>query len=402
MDLLEYQAKKLFQRVGIPVLPSQPLSSASELKSLQIPYPVVLKSQVMASGRAKLGGVKFVSNTIDAIAACQSIFSLAIEKEYPKVVLAESRYNTQKEVFLAIMLDYKLKKPVIFGSAQGGINIEELLTSLVCCPVEDEYSPFYGRRLAKTMGLKGKTINAVSNIIDKMYQLFIEQDLDMIEINPLGINQDGAVMALDGKIRVNDYGLPRHPELLDLIKPIQSSETYQDIYSSLDKSFYSQINVNNDGNTALISASIDKAIFTINNTSKIIKKDDVNSCFIIEDAYNKITSEQINKIFYQIIKRNNITKVLVDLPLEHQFNYRLIQVISKHYPSDFSHWSNKNEERGDRPTGTRFQNIQSNQNKSSFALRKIDWMIKTKGDKLNNQFSNLPITIINIIGDKIS
>ena len=110
MDLLEYQAKKLFQRVGIPVLPSQPLSSASELKSLQIPYPVVLKSQVMASGRAKLGGVKFVSNTIDAIAACQSIFSLAIEKEYPKVVLAESRYNTQKEVFLAIMLDYKLKK----------------------------------------------------------------------------------------------------------------------------------------------------------------------------------------------------------------------------------------------------------------------------------------------------
>lgn len=399
MDLLEYQAKKLFKQVGIPVLPSQPLSSASELKSLQIPYPVVLKSQVMASGRAKLGGVKFVNNTIDAIAACQAIFSLAIDKEYPKVILAESRYNAQKEVFLAIMLDYKLKKPVIFGSAQGGINIEELLSHLVYCPVEDEYSPFYGRRLAKKMGLKGKTINAVSGIIDKMYRLFIEQDLDMIEINPLGINQDGAVMALDGKIRVNDYGLPRHLELLELIKPLQD-ENHN--LNSFKKSFFSNILINENGKTALISASIDKAIFTINNSFKYLEKDDINTCFILEQPFHKISSEQINNIFYKIIKNNKITKVLVDLPLEHQFNYRLMQIISKHYPSDFSQWSNRNEERGDRPTGTRFQETESTIKASSLALRPIDWIIKTKGDKLTSQFNNSPITIINIIGEKFS
>ncbi|AFZ46233.1 succinyl-CoA synthetase (ADP-forming) beta subunit [Cyanobacterium stanieri PCC 7202] len=402
MDLLEYQAKKLFKQVGIPVLPSQPLSSASELKNLQIPYPVVLKSQVMASGRAKLGGVKFVNNTIDAIAACQAIFSLAIDQEYPKVILAESRYNAQKEVFLAIMLDYKLKKPVIFGSAQGGINIEELLTNLVYCPVEDEYSPFYGRRLAKKMGLKGKTINAVSGIIDKMYRLFVEQDLDMIEINPLGINHDGAVMALDGKIRVNNYGLPRHLELLELIKSLQDDHHTEETLSSLKQSFFSEININNDGKTALISASIDKAIFTINNSAKYLDKTDINTCFIMEEPFNQITSEQINTIFYKIIKNTKINKVLVDLPLEHQFNYRLTQIISKHYPSNFSQWSNRNEERGDRPTGTRFQQTESTINTSSFALRKIDWIIKTKGDKLTSQFNSLPITIINIIGEKFS
>ncbi|MBE9221070.1 acetate--CoA ligase family protein [Cyanobacterium stanieri LEGE 03274] len=397
MDLLEYQAKKLFNQVGIPVLPSQPLSSASELKNLQIPYPVVLKSQVMASGRAKLGGVKFVNNTIDAIAACQSIFSLAIEKEYPKVILAESRYNAQKEIFLAIMLDYKLKKPVIFGSGQGGINIEELLNNLVYCPIKDEYSPFYGRRLAKKMGLQGKTINAVTNIINKMYRLFIDQDLDMIEINPLGINHDGAVMALDGKIRVNDYGLLRHPELSELIKPIQDSSPHQSINYSPNNSLFSQFNINTHQKTALISASIDKAIFSINNSQNIISNDTINTCFILEKPCNQITSEDINEIFYKIIKSETINKVLVDLPLEYQFNYSLIQVISKHYPTDFSHWSNKNDERGDRPTGTRFEIRESNKNKTSFALRKIDWIIKTKGDKLNNQINNLPITIINII-----
>ena len=79
MDLLEYQAKQLFQQVGIPVLPSQSICNTSELKDLHIPYPIVLKSQVRASGRAKVGGVKFVENTIDAIAAADSVKNFAIQ-----------------------------------------------------------------------------------------------------------------------------------------------------------------------------------------------------------------------------------------------------------------------------------------------------------------------------------
>ena len=71
MDLLEYQAKELFHRVGIPILPSQPIANLSEIKRLHIPYPVVLKSQVRSGGRGKAGGIRFVENTIDAIAAAR-------------------------------------------------------------------------------------------------------------------------------------------------------------------------------------------------------------------------------------------------------------------------------------------------------------------------------------------
>merc|ERR1712178_539671 len=93
--------KELFHQVGIPVLPSQPIAKLSELKHLHIPYPVVLKSQVHSGGRGRAGGIRFVQNTIDAVAAAQAIFSLPILKEYPEVIRAEARYDAQEEFFLS-------------------------------------------------------------------------------------------------------------------------------------------------------------------------------------------------------------------------------------------------------------------------------------------------------------
>jgi len=95
MDLLEYQAKEWFREMGIPVLPSQRIDRPSDLKGLKIPYPVVLKSQVR-SGRGRAGGVKFVENTIDAIAAAQTFFT-ADPREFPEVLLAEAKYNADRE-----------------------------------------------------------------------------------------------------------------------------------------------------------------------------------------------------------------------------------------------------------------------------------------------------------------
>jgi succinyl-CoA synthetase beta subunit len=213
MDLLEYQAKELFKQVGIPILPSQTLQTTNELKRLQLPYPLVLKSQVRAGGRGKAGGIRFVENTIDAIAAASAIFHLPIADEYPEVILAESRYDSQAEIFLAIVLDYQRQCPVLMGSSQGGIDVETLLAQMQTVSVRESYSPYLARRLAVKMGLTGPLISKVSEIITKMNDLFTRYDLDVIEINPLGVNADGAVMALDGKITVNDKAIARHPEL---------------------------------------------------------------------------------------------------------------------------------------------------------------------------------------------
>ena len=218
MDLLEYQAKELFNEIGIPVLPSQTINDARELKRLQIPYPVVLKSQVYVGGRGKAGGIRFVENTIDAIAAARTIFNLPILGQYPQVLLAEARYNPKQEFFLAVVLDYQLQRPVLLGSAQGGINVEVLLENIQKVVIEDEFSSFYARRLVIKMGLQGVLIQSVSTIVEKMYDLFIHKDLDLIEINPLGVSADGELMALDGKITVNDNALERHPSLVALGK----------------------------------------------------------------------------------------------------------------------------------------------------------------------------------------
>ncbi len=219
MDLLEYQAKEIFAQVGIPILPSQPIHEPGGLKRLNIPYPIVLKSQVRAGGRGKAGGVKFVANTIDAIAAAHAIFHLPIAGEYPEVILAEARYNPQQEIFLAILLDYHLQRPVLLGASQGGMDVDSLLATMQKVVIEERFSPYLCRQLAVSMGLRGSLIESISQILEKMYSLFVSKDLDIIEINPLGINEAGEVMALDGKISVNDAALARHLDLLALTPP---------------------------------------------------------------------------------------------------------------------------------------------------------------------------------------
>jgi succinyl-CoA synthetase beta subunit len=213
MDLLEYQAKELFRQVDIPVLPSQRIDRPTDLKTLQIPYPVVLKSQVSVGSRGKAGGIRFVENTIDAIAAARTIFNLPILGEYPQVLLAEAKYNTSQEFYLAIAIDRLACRPILLGSSDGGMNIHAVLNQIQQVVVDGEFSPFYARRLALKMGLQGDLMLAVSEIIEKMYVLMQSQDLDLVEINPLGVDREGAVMALDGKISVNHHAMGRHPNL---------------------------------------------------------------------------------------------------------------------------------------------------------------------------------------------
>ena len=216
MDLLEYQAKELFRSVGIPVLVSQKIERIQDLKQLTIPYPVVLKSQVYIGGRGRLGGVRFVDNTIDAIAAAQMLFQLPLMGEIPKLLLAEAKFPTAQEFYLAVTLNRSLRRLVLLGSMQGGAQVRSAIDAAHQVVVEGEFSAFYARRLALDMGLSGSLMITVSAVIEKMYYLLVEKDLDLVEINPLGIGPTGDVMALDGKISVNDGALGRHPDLAEL------------------------------------------------------------------------------------------------------------------------------------------------------------------------------------------
>ncbi|MGM3309330.1 ATP-grasp domain-containing protein [Anabaena sp. WFMT] len=216
MDLLEYQVKEWFGKMGIPVLPSQRIDHPTDLKRLKIRYPIVLKSQVHADERAKAGGVRIVETTIDAIAAAQNIFNLPIWGELPEVLLAESKYDAKEELYLAVVLDTALCRPVLLGCKEPDIDWESPGDKMQYVVVEQEFSPFYARRLGLKMGLQGALMQSVSDIVEKMYQLFVQKDLDLIEINPLAVSASGQVMALNGKIRVNERAIKRHPEIVQM------------------------------------------------------------------------------------------------------------------------------------------------------------------------------------------
>jgi succinyl-CoA synthetase beta subunit len=330
MDLLEYQAKELFREVGIPVLPSQTIKEARELKQLQIPYPVVLKSQVRVGGRGKAGGIRFVANTIDAIAAARNIFNLAIFGEYPEVLLAEARYNAEQEFFLAVVLDYQLQRPVLLGSSQGGMNVESLLENLKQVVVEGEFSPFYARRLTIKMGLARELICSVSAVIEKMYRLFLEKDLDLIEINPLGVSPAGELMALDGKISVNDCALARHPDILALTVASKANKFGNGIKNSTKVLVNSGLAAphwldwqEEKGNIAIICNSLDLALIT---WDLLCQGKGKPTCCAVVDDFN--VSQQLPQALADLEKIEGVKVILINILAEPETNQSVARVLS--------------------------------------------------------------------------
>lgn len=317
MDLLEYQAKEIFAQVGIPILPSQPIHEPGGLKRLNIPYPIVLKSQVRTGGRGKAGGVRFVANTIDAIAAAHAIFHLPIAGEYPEVILAEARYNPQQEIFLAILLDYHLQRPVLLGASQGGMDVDSLLATMQKVVVEERFSPYLCRQLAVSMGLRGSLIESISQILEKMYSLFVSKDLDIIEINPLGINEVGEVMALDGKISVNDAALARHLDLLALTPP-----QLQSPWSIIDQT----------GRIAMISNG--QGLMSTVWDALASKGAKLAAWLILEERLElEQLNEQIEAGLQQFQLLPNLKVVIVDIISYPDFVQKAIESISNYYRS---------------------------------------------------------------------
>jgi succinyl-CoA synthetase beta subunit len=283
------------------------------LKRLEIPYPVVLKSQVPTGGRARAGGIRFVENTIDAIAAARAVFNLSILGQYPQVLLAESRYDAEQEFFLAVILDYSLGRPVLLGSPQGGINVEAVIEKMQRVVVEQEFSPFYARRLALKMGLQGNLIEVVSGIIQKMYQLFVQKDLDLIEINPLAINSTGEAMALDGKISANDYAIGRHGELATLGTMTRNRKD-----QSQTKSQLTELNwTDTEGNIGILCNSSCLAATTLDLIYQA--KGKPASCLIVDgyaswDVQASASGvQQLQEALQQIASTEGIKVVLVNI-----------------------------------------------------------------------------------------
>jgi len=233
MKLHEFQAKELFARNGIPVNRGQVTDSPAQAWEIAkaIGAPVVVKAQVLVGGRGKAGGVKLAQTPDEAEAKAAAILGMEIKGVKVRRVLIAEAANIAKEIYLGAILDRTSKRIIFMASAAGGIDIEEVARTTPEAIIKVAADPFLGltdfqaRQLAFGINLPASLVRDFVRIAQGLYKTFVECDASLAEINPLIINDKGALQAIDAKIVLDDNALFRHKDLEALRDP-----TEEDLY----------------------------------------------------------------------------------------------------------------------------------------------------------------------------
>jgi succinyl-CoA synthetase beta subunit len=231
MNLHEYQAKTLLQKYAIPVPRGQVISVAKQTPTVtsEIDSPAwVVKAQVHAGGRGKAGGVKVVKSTAEAQMVASELlgktlvtYQNAPDGQPVNQVLIEETLPIARELYLSMLVDRSLERIVVVASSAGGMDIEEIaqvspekILQEVCSPLNGLVD-YQARNLAFKLDLVGDQIAAFSRLLKGLYRLFKENDLALLEINPLIVTTDGKLFALDCKMSVDDNALYRQKALAE-------------------------------------------------------------------------------------------------------------------------------------------------------------------------------------------
>ncbi len=224
MKLHEYQSKRIFAKYGVPIPNGDVASTPGEVREIakKLNGPVVIKSQVLVGGRGKAGGIKVAQSPDEAEALAEKILGMDIKGLIVDKVLVDEAADIKKEIYLGIVIDRALQKPVVISSAEGGVEIEEVAKTnpeaIIRLPIDPQMGlmDYQARDLAFSLGLRGAFINPFVQIAKGLYQAFAATDASLAEINPLVITGDDRLLALDGKIVLDDNALFRHPDLVEL------------------------------------------------------------------------------------------------------------------------------------------------------------------------------------------
>jgi succinyl-CoA synthetase beta subunit len=241
MNFHEYQAKELFAEYGIPVpagaIASTPLAAVEAAREMGGDTWVV-KAQVHAGGRGKAGGVKLARSLEEVRAESERMLNMKISTyqtgglELPvHTVLIAEAVEIDSELYLSALVDRVNGCVTFMGSAAGGVDIEEVASTepekIITALVDNTsgLQPFQTRQMGFGMGLNGVQVRQLGKIMSGLYRLFCDKDLSLIEVNPLIIDQQGNLLALDAKINADDNAMFRHPELSSMRDEAQEDPT---------------------------------------------------------------------------------------------------------------------------------------------------------------------------------
>ncbi len=230
MKIHEFQAKQVLARFGVPVPDGIACDTADEAAAAftQLGAPLsVVKAQIHAGGRGKAGGVKLVRSADEAREAAAGMLGKALithqtgpEGRVVQKIYVERGSEIERELYLAVAVDRATSAPVLMGSAEGGMEIEELAAERPEAILRERIHPMKGllpfqlRRMAKHLGLSGETAKKGMALIQKLARAFTEMDCSIAEINPLIVTKQGDVLALDAKINFDSNALFRHQDVV--------------------------------------------------------------------------------------------------------------------------------------------------------------------------------------------
>jgi len=318
MNFHEYQAKALFAEYGIPVPKGELATTADE--AVEAAKKVggsqwVVKAQVHAGGRGKAGGVKLAGSLEEVRAEAERMLGMSIETYQTaglalpvnSVLIAEAT-DIKQELYLGALVDRAHRAVVFMGSAAGGVDIEQVASEtpekIITAVVDNAagFMPYQARDIGFGMGLNAKQVRQLTAIMDGLYRLFIDKDIGLIEVNPLIIDDNDDLIALDAKLNADDNALFRHPALAEMRDESQEDPT--ELAASKHELNY----VTLDGNIACMVNGAGLAMATMD-VVKLAGGEPAN--FL--DVGGGTNAERVKEAFKLILSDDKVRAILVNI-----------------------------------------------------------------------------------------
>ncbi len=318
MNIHEYQAKELFRSYNINVPVGKVAFTAEEAKRISEDLntdKLVIKAQIHSGGRGKGGGIRVANSPEDTDRITSDMLGMRLithqtsaEGKLVSKVLIEEASDIEKEFYLGIVIDRSKEQIVIMASPEGGTEIEEVAQKTpekiikVYTYPSIGIQPYQCRKIAYFLGIEGKVVNKIVPLITGLYNLFIEKDCSLAEINPLVLTNNKALLALDGKLNFDDNAIFRHKDIADLNDTSEENELESEA-KEMGISF-----VKLEGNIGCLVNGAGLAMATMD----VIKLHGGEPANFL-DVGGGANKEQVTKAFKMILSDKNVKAIFVNI-----------------------------------------------------------------------------------------
>jgi len=317
MKLYEFQAKSILRKRGIRVPNGRIARTPEEASEFaeEMGTPVAIKAQVLSGGRGLAGAVRFSHDVRDVASVASSILEMNMGGERPTAVIVERKMSLVKEYYCAVTWDYQRTCPVLIASSAGGMDIETIARNRPLEVVQVRldphlgYSQYMGRELAAKIGLECDKIIKFAGVVNRLCSIFFEYDAELVEVNPLGLLNNGDFVAVDAKLNIDDKSLFRQS---DRIKEIQvlpldrnDGRTYRRLRA---KEFGIPTYIEMDGDIGIVADGAGTGMLTLD-----LVRDAGGNVRAYCELGGEATAELIGKALLTIVNAGNVRIVLVNL-----------------------------------------------------------------------------------------